>query len=114
MTNEKKELCKFFAIGAMVFSLVAFLVINFSILPEQRFSEEAQVKWNQLKLKSEAHNIMITSYRECRNKIPQGTISECQMLSLNYGKVRGYENSKIIFNEIITLSDEIKKAYFKK
>ena len=75
--------------------------------PEQVFRESVAQEWNDLRAKSEAHGVIVTSYLNCRIKRYRGSQSECQMLALNYGKAIGFDNYRIIFNEIVDLSGVI-------
>jgi hypothetical protein len=103
--NENTKLFKYVFLAACFFT---FLLIYFVLWPERMFAEEVKNKWNDLKSKSEAHKVIVTSYRDCRKVTFGGSPSECQMTALNYGKARGFKNSQLIFNEIVSLSDEIK------
>ena len=64
-------------------------------------------QWEIVKQKSEAHNQMVLSYLDCRNGLFGDNPSECQLALLQYGKLRNYENSQFIIEDIIKTSDEL-------
>jgi hypothetical protein len=69
---------------------------------------EGSSQWNELKKISGAHNAMTTAYTECRNKVfEEASPSECQLFVLNYGKARGFENAQAVFDDIVSLSNQL-------
>lgn len=70
----------------------------------------AHSSWDELKQKSEAHNVMVSAYRECRNSLFSNR-TECFVSTREVAELRKIERavSDKVMTEIIDLSDYIAK-----
>lgn len=90
--------------GCFLFSLIMTIIfVYFVAIPMGEHKKIVTKKWNDLSSKSESHKEIVTAYLECVNKPFGGSRSECQLVALNYGKARGFDNSQAVFNEMVGL-----------
>lgn len=104
--NKTMESYKTFK-WALLFSVLLSAIVGLFLYSAKVESDALTKRWTDLKSKSEAHDVIISSYRDCRERVFGGSPGECQMTALNYGKARGFESSQVVFNEIVNLSGQI-------
>jgi hypothetical protein len=91
--------------GIFLISMIMTIIfVYFVAIPLKENKEIVTKKWNDLISKSESHKEIVTAYLECVKKPFGSSRSECQLVALNYGKARGFDNSQVVFNEIVDLS----------
>lgn len=88
--------------GVATFLFLFVLIYYCAVMLNQTYKNN--VLWDELKLTSNEHALMVNSYLECRQKFFADSKSECHLLSLNYGRELGFENAGSIFSEIVALS----------
>lgn len=73
-----------------------------------KISDQAAT-WNELKTRSEAHDVLVSAYRGCRTKLfASSSIEECHLVVKEYAELRGLENElPKVLKDIISTSESM-------